>query len=70
MEGYESGNVSNSVNGSCASNDTNVSLGHKCYVRQVTLDHDRESVRSSESQKVATWNVRMLYQTGKMKNET
>ena len=59
----------NSVNGSSFTSKGGTSLGtvnHGC--RQVVLDRHHATACNKETIKIATWNVRSLYQTGKLEN--
>ena len=55
----------NSVNGALIEN---TSLGRDGHVRQVTLDRQQATVRTKNSLKIGTWNVRTMFQKGKLEN--
>ncbi len=55
----------NSVNGVLREN---TSLGRDGHVRQVTLDRQQTTVRTKNSLKIGTWNVRTMFQKGKLEN--
>ena len=58
----------NSVNGALTQSN---SLGRDCHDGQVAPDHHQSTVRQpikNKPQKIATWNVRSLYQNGKFEN--
>ncbi|XP_065066164.1 craniofacial development protein 2-like [Rhopilema esculentum] len=59
----------NSVKGT-VSLDTGASLGEVVHVRQVAPDRHQSTVRNNESIRIGTWNVRTLYQSGKLENVT
>ena len=50
--------------------DTGASLGKVVHVREVAPDRHQSSVRNNESTRIGTWNVRTLYQSGKLENVT
>src|SRR5215469_1851606 len=45
-----------------------LSLGRRSHLRQVTLVRYQATVPSTRKFRIATWNVRMLYQIGKLEN--
>ena len=45
-----------------------VSSGKDCYVQQVTPDHHQATVCNNNIKKIGTWNVRTLFQKGKLDN--
>ena len=62
----------NSVNGSEITNDATASLGSACYAQQVALGRHQATASKSKDKrniyKISTWNVRTLYQGGKLAN--
>jgi len=72
MEGQIIENNVNSVNGSEITDDATASLGSACYVQQVALGHHQATTSKSKDKrnmyKISTWNVRTLYQGGKLAN--
>ena len=44
------------------------SSGRVSYVWQVSPDHNPESVHNRNTIRIGTWNVRTLYQCGKLEN--
>ena len=47
-----------------------VSSDRDCYVQQVTPDHHQVTVCNNNIKKIGTWNVRTLFQKGKLDNVT
>ena len=63
--------IDNSVNRVDDSTVNNTSLGRDIYVRQVEPDRHPATVRCQRNVvplRIATWNVRTLYQAGKLAN--
>ena len=47
---------------------TSTSLGRNIHVRQVDSDRHPETVSNKFTQRIGSWNVRTLYQPGKLHN--
>ena len=58
----------NSVNGVDDNEAINTSLGRGTHVRQVRPDRQPATVRNKTTLRFGTWNVRTLYQAGKLAN--
>ena len=72
MEGQIIENKMNSVNGSEITNDATASLGSACYAHQVAFGRHQATASKPKDKrniyKISTWNVRTLYQGGKLAN--
>ncbi|XP_042862524.1 craniofacial development protein 2-like [Penaeus japonicus] len=70
MEMHNSQRKPNSVKG-VLSTDNDPSLGKVPYVRQIGPDRHQATVRNNkETLRIGTWNVRTLFQAGKLENVT
>ena len=58
----------NNVNGVSSRSEADPSPGKECHVRQVAPDRQQATVRNKDTIKIGTWNVRTLYQLGKLIN--
>ena len=68
MNMHRSTSPNNSVNRVDDSAVINTSLGQDTHVRQVRPDRHPDTVRNQTTMRIATWNVRTLYQAGKLAN--
>ena len=58
----------NGVKGACPNSEESTSPGRVLNVRQVGPDRNLATVRNRNTIRVGTWNVRTLYQSGKLEN--
>ncbi|CAF1561697.1 unnamed protein product [Adineta ricciae] len=65
MINVKNSSLDNSVNGVLSKN---TSLGRDGHVRQVTLDRQQATVQVKNSFRIGTWNVRTMFQKGKLEN--
>ena len=61
-------NTNDTANGVNGNSHRIASPGRDCHVRQVIPDRHPATVRNNTTLKVATWNVRTLFQNGKFDN--